>query len=307
MTSNDRLEKLIGLKRSIKLSNYEEWTWVSSSGSRYYLNRMPLNHIVSAARMLWNRWFVKHFNELKPVQLGKDWDLEHRSVEEVYKSMCMFLWFVVNQRMREIQDNKFCDLREIFTEIYTKAHASKMFPDWVFEYNVRQGHDSTKLWKDEVDELPVGTIVIGCGATAIRIEGVDVVPTKQEIPKEFFMSKKIQCVLVSFGDSRNYEYFSVIEDLKVDDLVVVEAGNTYGLATVVAVDVPKSKASKWVIQKVSTKIVDGIKADITKAREIKKALDEKLELQRERIVYQTLADKDPEAKALLDQLKELEG
>jgi hypothetical protein len=105
-------------------------------------------------------------------------------------------------------------------------------------------------------------------------------------------------------DRKNYSYLTDDETIEKDDVVVVSSGPGLGLGKVVAVGTP-GRATNWVVQKVDMDAFKKRREQEEKVKGLKLALQLKKEQFDEMAVFQLLAEKDPEAKQMLDELAEL--
>ena len=117
-------------------------------------------------------------------------------------------------------------------------------------------------------------------------------------------------VKVKFLEGNNiykeYAYKTVL-DLELDDLVVVHARDSFRLAKVSDNSIFEAKGSKYVICKVDLKEHEDRKDKEEKAYKIKQLLETKKEQLEEDAIRELLASKNDSVKALLKELKELEG
>ena len=105
---------------------------------------------------------------------------------------------------------------------------------------------------------------------------------------------------------KKYNYLTDIKDLKEGDLVVVHARNDFALGYFVEYcDITETPETKWITDKVDT-------TKHFKRIENKKRVEEiktKLEIERKKVeelqVYEILAERNPEMKSLLEELKGL--
>jgi len=112
-------------------------------------------------------------------------------------------------------------------------------------------------------------------------------------------------------NSKPYSFFTDIEDLSVNDLVVVQTAgksNRFGMAIcqVSAIEgltkYQRDLASEWVIQKIDLKTHQERLARAAVEQEIRNKLRERKEEMDELMIYKTLAKDDPEVEALLKRL-----
>lgn len=117
-------------------------------------------------------------------------------------------------------------------------------------------------------------------------------------------------VLVTFsGYEKEYAYFSDSE-LEVGDLVVVAPNNEFKVAEVTKTQglyqSQADRATKWIVQRVDTEAFYAREKRMALVQEVRNKLKQRKDQLDEIILYQQLAGKDPEIKALLDQLNELD-
>lgn len=71
------------------------------------------------------------------------------------------------------------------------------------------------------------------------------------------MSKRVALIKFPRGSfEQEYSYFTDIEDLRKDDVVVVPAGNTYGIGIFqryTSNNIHTKNATKWIVEKVDIK------------------------------------------------------
>ncbi len=120
--------------------------------------------------------------------------------------------------------------------------------------------------------------------------------------------KEFKCK-VRFDKSNNviaYHYLTNIENLKEGDLVVVHARNDFALAHFVSYcDFNETEKTKWIIQKVDLSAHYDRIARKEKIKLIKEKLEEERKRTEEIQIYEILAEKNPEIKKLLNELKDL--
>lgn len=120
------------------------------------------------------------------------------------------------------------------------------------------------------------------------------------------MSKSIVSVMLGNYTEKFYSFFTDIDDLAVGDYVVCDTVNGPALGTVMKVDVT-NKATKWVIDKVSMDAhLERLKRE-EKKRVLKAKLYEMKKDLEEIAIFEMLAEKNPEVKNMLDELKSLEA
>jgi hypothetical protein len=107
-------------------------------------------------------------------------------------------------------------------------------------------------------------------------------------------------------DRKNYSYLTDIDDIVVGDVVVVSSGPGLGVAKVKHVGLA-GRAANWVIQKVDMDSHRKREERVARIAELKNALQLKKEQFDEVAVFQILAEMDPEAKNMLDELSALTG
>jgi putative ribosome biogenesis GTPase RsgA len=110
-------------------------------------------------------------------------------------------------------------------------------------------------------------------------------------------------------DSKRYAFKTDFKDLNVGDCVVVETSRGFAVGVVCeelfsSTDV--ERATAWVVSKVDLESHNKrLELEAEKNKVLEKLEERKKSLERV-AVYQMLAEKDPEMKALLDSLNELE-
>lgn len=110
------------------------------------------------------------------------------------------------------------------------------------------------------------------------------------------------------GDTR-YSYFTDIEDLDWEDVVVVET--RYGIKTAIFMNYIESdslaakKARAWIIQKVDMSELEVKKAKLKKLQEIKNKLMERKAKIEERQIFELMAKTDSAMASLLKEYDEL--
>lgn len=108
---------------------------------------------------------------------------------------------------------------------------------------------------------------------------------------------------------KTYTFFTDLEDLKIGDQVVVHCATGYQACTITETDVADEKgiASRWVVQKIDVEAVEKRAADIKRLAVLKKTLAIKKAKYDDLLVWERLAQDDPEAAAMLKELKDLES
>lgn len=113
--------------------------------------------------------------------------------------------------------------------------------------------------------------------------------------------------LHDFGRSKQYQFVTDIQDLKIGDVVVVHTANGYKTAFFIKYDETSVfENPKWIVQKVDT---DSHKVKLErerKAKLIKKKMQERRAKLEEIQVYKILAKEDPEMMRLLQEYDEIE-
>jgi hypothetical protein len=123
---------------------------------------------------------------------------------------------------------------------------------------------------------------------------------------------KRNIVAVKFKNyDKTYSYFTDLE-LKVDDHVVVDSPST-GFEVVKVTEVQGmstsllSKASKWIVQKLDIAGYEKKKEVQRLVQEVKNKLKQRKDEMEEMLLYQQLADKDPEIMKLMKELGKLDS
>ena len=116
-------------------------------------------------------------------------------------------------------------------------------------------------------------------------------------------------VKVEFLEGPNYKQYAykTVLDLKVGDMVVVEARASYGLAKVVTVGGFESKATRFVVSRVDLSALEDMKVKEEEIARIKREIAKRKQEFEEEKFLEMFAAQDSEAASLLKQLKELEG
>lgn len=113
--------------------------------------------------------------------------------------------------------------------------------------------------------------------------------------------------LHDFGRSKQYQFVTDIQDLKLGDIVVVHTANGYKTAFFIKYDETSVfENPKWIVQKVDT---DSHKVKLErerKARLIKKKMEERRAKLEAIQVYKILAKEDPEMMKLLQEYDKIE-
>ena len=118
-------------------------------------------------------------------------------------------------------------------------------------------------------------------------------------------------------ESLEHRYFFKTDiKLQKGDLVVVESSNGLGLCRVVSDSVPRSlessvikmynKAKAWVVDTVNTTNQDKRQIATERKKFIMEQLEERKEAMEEKAIYNVLAQSDPEAKKLLEELESID-
>lgn len=113
--------------------------------------------------------------------------------------------------------------------------------------------------------------------------------------------------LHDFGRSKQYQFVTDIQDLKLGDVVVVHTSNGYKTAFFIKYDKTSVfENPKWIVQKVDT---DSHKVKLERERKaiiIKKKMEERRAKLEAIQVYKILAKEDPEMMRLLQEYDEIE-
>ncbi|MCW6085150.1 MULTISPECIES: hypothetical protein [Clostridium] len=120
------------------------------------------------------------------------------------------------------------------------------------------------------------------------------------------------CFLVErsteIGDKR-YSYFTDIEDLDWEDIVIVET--RYGIKTAIFMNYIESdnpaadKANAWIIEKVDTSKLENKKARMRKLQDVKNKLMERKAKLEERRIFEIMAQTDSVMADLLNEYDKL--
>ncbi|EPY2302358.1 Uncharacterised protein [Clostridium sporogenes] len=120
------------------------------------------------------------------------------------------------------------------------------------------------------------------------------------------------CFLVErsteIGDKR-YSYFTDIEDLDWEDIVIVET--RYGIKTAIFMNYIESdnpaadKANAWIIEKVDTSELENKKARMRKLQDVKNKLMERKAKLEERRIFEIMAQTDSVMADLLNEYDKL--
>lgn len=128
-----------------------------------------------------------------------------------------------------------------------------------------------------------------------------------------------QIILVMFGkenskddDFNGYAYFADSEDnIKKGDFVVVFARNTFKVVRVVLTRgltaKQRSRASKWIVQKINVEQYEKRVKQEEISQEIKNALTEEKERMEDIFIYEKLAKDNSRIADLLKELKDVEA
>lgn len=125
----------------------------------------------------------------------------------------------------------------------------------------------------------------------------------------------IKIVVVHFANQdgvtgyKDYSYFTTL-DLEVDDLVVCEAKDFFGICRVVKAKgltkQERRKASRWVVCKIDTAYLEAEKERLELINDIRAELAEEKQKYEDRMVYEMLAKDNPKIKKLLDKFDKLQ-
>lgn len=112
-----------------------------------------------------------------------------------------------------------------------------------------------------------------------------------------------------FNTAKSYQFFTEIEDLEKNDILVVDTVNGLVLARFLGYNelADTTKSLKWVIQKVDLSTHNKRIEDAKQIEILKRKMDERRKKAQEIEIYAILAKEDPEMQAMLDQFKELNG
>ena len=111
-------------------------------------------------------------------------------------------------------------------------------------------------------------------------------------------------------DMKTYTYMTDIRDIQVGDKLVVEVSQDLKVVTVVQTEgltpAMRNKAHAWVVAKVDVQgHIDRVQR-MQKAQEIRNILRERKEQVEESLIYQHLAQTDPEIGKLMQELHDLD-
>lgn len=131
--------------------------------------------------------------------------------------------------------------------------------------------------------------------------------------EEYVMFGNYQRAEISFLDGENtkrvYHYALFDGAAAVGDMVVVSTGHHgLALAKIVAIsndDLKLITCGREVVARVDTAVYSARKAKEAQLAQLKKKMDQRARTIQERAFYEALADKDPEMKKMLDELKAL--
>lgn len=111
--------------------------------------------------------------------------------------------------------------------------------------------------------------------------------------------------------AKGYAFALFDDDVKVDDCVLCDTANGYGVAKIIEI-IPKSeyegtKVTKEIICKVDFANYENRKENRTKALKLKSEMDKKIKEMQELAVFEMMAEKNPELKEMLEVYKGLMG
>ena len=107
--------------------------------------------------------------------------------------------------------------------------------------------------------------------------------------------------------AKEYAFACYIDDIRVGDTVVVETVNGLMIATVVNLDatLPGKKTLKQVVDKVDMAAFEERKQKAEKVKKLKTKIEKKVKELQDIALYEMLAEKDPELKNMVSELKGL--
>lgn len=108
--------------------------------------------------------------------------------------------------------------------------------------------------------------------------------------------------------AQKYNYLTDIEDLKIGDVIVVHARDSFALAYFAGYDdtVEEKESTKWIVDKVDTSKHYHRIGQLEKARLLKEQLKKEAEKAKELELYEILAKNNPTIAILLEELKGLD-
>ena len=111
--------------------------------------------------------------------------------------------------------------------------------------------------------------------------------------------------------AKGYAFALFDDDVKVNDCVLCDTANGYGVAKIIEI-IPKSeyegtKVTKEIICKVDFANYENRKENRTKALKLKSEMDKKIKEMQELAVFEMMAEKNPELKEMLEVYKGLMG
>ena len=114
-------------------------------------------------------------------------------------------------------------------------------------------------------------------------------------------------VQVRFATSSNlYDYiYDLSAPVKVGDNLVVDSPYS-GLAIVKVVSIKETGGTKYVVAKIDLTEYEERQAKLAKVKKLRTELDKKMKSLESTLKYQMLANLDPEARVLIDELRKLE-
>ena len=111
---------------------------------------------------------------------------------------------------------------------------------------------------------------------------------------------KVKIVGVQFEDYDKVYYYKTFIDVKVGDMVVVEAKCSYSIAKVVSICGDSTKASKYIVSKIDIEAHKENRAKVEEQEKLMKELDRRIAEINKMQFYKQFAETDDEIKGLLD-------
>lgn len=108
-------------------------------------------------------------------------------------------------------------------------------------------------------------------------------------------------------NSKEYSYLTDIEDLKVGDLVVVDARSEYKTATVSSLFGHREKANKWVVCKVNIEAFEQKLESLKRKQFIYRQMEQKMERVNMLSQFARVAEQDEEMKRLYEEFTTIDS
>lgn len=167
--------------------------------------------------------------------------------------------------------------------------------------------DRIKKYIEANGRIRIGDECVYRGDVIITMEEINVNSNKNEITGNY----KVALVNFITGTCQNIDYaFALYDDgIAINDLVVVDARDTYSIARVKNIidqsEYVGVKVTKEIVCKVDFSAYEKRKEDRERSKILKNKMDQLVKQNQELVLYQMIAESNPEMAAMLEEYKKL--